>query len=263
MESPKGDYGFHQTYSPTRLTSNTTIQMHCHDSPITNHIVMHSFYNDMLGEFYNRAVVGLFELFRAQHVRIDEFIKYSKLYIHRMIPTKPLLESHQLFTNAFRSTQLGDFFNDLLYSVQCRCLPRILFCGYDVTLTDSNRSTYLTPGEGIYRNNTNNPLHANLRNFLRERLIGHNPFANSDIQQFQHQLLERVVGIDNNNTQTEWKFVGLAQRSGRRRWNNLNDVLGTLSQQMLEYGIVLLEVNVEENDWTAYNQMIRHAALDG
>jgi hypothetical protein len=63
-------------------------------------------------------------------------------------------------------------------------------------------------------------------------------------------------------------LVGLAQRLGRRKWRNLDEVMGEVqsrlkqSEARLGKRIVLVQMNVEE-DSSSYQQLVRHGALDG
>jgi hypothetical protein len=263
--TPKRKYGYQRDYTPTRMMANETERLGCSESPTPNHVILQSWYNDMLGEFYDRALVGLFELVEGQRVDVDDFVAHSKLYIHRMDPFKSLLDSHQLFTDAFRSSSLGDFL-ELFHGTQCRCMRRVLFCGYSSKRDQlDNTLTRLVPAGTVFSHpKVRTPVYRKIRNFLRERIILRNPFAQTDIRNFRASILRKhQLFRDSSRPISSWKIVGLAQRSGRRRWLNLNEVLQNLTQPMRKLGIVLVEINVEEDDWTPYRQMVRHAALDG
>jgi hypothetical protein len=244
------------------MSTNQTEQLKCIDSPTPNHIILQSWYNDMLGEFYDRALVGLFEFLEAQNVPIDDFVEFSQLYIHRMDPFKPLMDSHQIFTDAFRSSSLGDLLQ-LMDTTQCRCLPRVFFCGY--RNVKNGNLTNLTPASTVlHRTPQHTTVYAKMRNFLRQRLILDNQFALTDIRNFRSAVLQRnKLWRNSPRPISEWKLVGLTQRSGRRKWLNLTQVIQNLTEPMIAKGIVLLEVNVENEEWTPYQQMVRHAALDG
>ena len=262
--TPSRRYGYSKIYTPTRLTANQTTQLGCTDSHIPNHVILQSWYNSMLGEFYDRALVGLFEFLQAQEVSIDEFAQHSQLYIHRMDPFKPLMDSHQVFTEAFRSSALGDLLQ-LMDATRCRCLPRVLLCGYEQKRNRTTKTTTLVPSGSVFvRSRQPTATYAKMRNFLRRKMILNNPFAVTDVRNFRHAVLQRHMSLRNlTRPIMEWKIVGLTQRSGRRRWLNLTQVIQNLTQPMLDKGVVLLEVNVENEDWTPYRHVIRHAALDG
>jgi hypothetical protein len=53
----------------------------CPESPIPNHLVMHSYYNNMLGEFYAKTLVGLHELVRSQTDNFEDFVEQTQLYV--------------------------------------------------------------------------------------------------------------------------------------------------------------------------------------
>lgn len=105
--------------------------------------------------------------------------------------------------------------------------------------------------------------HAKLRFALRRHAILNNPFVRADIDDFRYMLFSTHVDAWEQRTDHgHWKIVGLAQRSLRRRWDNLETVHQVLSQSLYQNCVLLLVVNVENEDWNPYTQLVRHAALD-
>jgi hypothetical protein len=151
----------------------------CRYSPITNHMVFHSDYNDMLGEFYTRLFMGLWQIIKEIHhfqVKDDDsdtwtwqrqpqqqqhswdpkdpnnykyystlhsesqwdtnFLQHTQMYLHlrlhdhRSDLPPPLLESHRLFMDIFTSNPLLHIRTLLDHPGGCRCMKRVIFCGY-------------------------------------------------------------------------------------------------------------------------------------
>jgi hypothetical protein len=97
----------------------------CHESPITNHISIHSVYNMMLGEFYSRSLPVLHEIVQTQVDHIDDFLANTQMYVHMYDRNdKSMLDFHHAFTDAFRGHPLLDF-KSLLDNAGCQCLPRL------------------------------------------------------------------------------------------------------------------------------------------
>lgn len=113
------------------LTAGETQRMGCIDSSTPNHVILHSDFEHMLGEFYVRSIIGLFQLLEKQDVSTSEFAETSQLYLHRLDFDKSLMDSHHLFTDVFRSKPLQDVVQ-LLDNTHCQCLPRVLLCGYQI-----------------------------------------------------------------------------------------------------------------------------------
>lgn len=262
--------GFQRTYDVGRQSVAETVQRQCTDAKTHNHVILYSRYNDMLGEFYSRSIRGLYQLVQSLNVTAHHFATHTDLYIHRMNPSKPIMNSHMLFTDAFRGTPaLGDL-GDLLDTTACRCLPRVLFCGYQIERLPSKDKTYsprspntsssilrLIPSEGLHdptsESRRQRGEYAHLRQFLRQQLL-HSQVMR-DVEAYRASLLGRHT--------TNVRIIGLAQRNGRRKWRNMPQLLRRLKKPLRTRGIVLVEVNVEEEDWTPYQHLIRHAALDG
>ena len=246
----------------------------CVQSSLDNHMILFSQFNDMLGEWYDRTLVGLLVFLQDHQVPLQTFAQTTRLYIHRMDMTKPLLNTHHLLTEAFRTTPLGDVL-ELLDSPRCVCLPRVLFCGYNTKLDETDGRTQLTPAYGMFRRDNKRHwqkrLSSDLRNLLRKQLVTNNPLVQTDMQDYRQSLLKRYVfGAVRTQTPTtamtnnagDWKIVGLTQRTGRRRWHNLQQVLNHLTASLHAKRILVVEINVEDPEWTPYQHLVRHSGLD-
>jgi len=111
-------------HPPSSLLS--TLQ--CRDSPIPIHLVLSSFYSNMLGEFYVRALFGLWSLLKTATQRncLVLFLEQRQLYLllHESVSAS-ILDSHHLFTGAFRAQPLPHF-DALLHETNCRCQAVLL-----------------------------------------------------------------------------------------------------------------------------------------
>lgn len=242
-----------------------TSNAQCAVSPIIDHIIMYSYYNTMLGEFYARILKGLFEISRTADDYMD-FLQQTQVYVHMYNKNdKTMLESHHIFTDAFRGHPLLDL-KVLLHTAGCRCLQRLFLCGYNIDppnrkaqkkLSSSNKGISLTPGEGISAKNQE--AFAEVRKVLLKRVIDENPFMQADIQAYREKAL-RSKNIEGNFN--DWKVIGLSQRSGRRRWIGLTEIEQKCDLVLRSHKIICVEVNVESAEFHPYNHAVVHGGLD-
>jgi hypothetical protein len=241
-------------------------------------------YNDMLGEFYDRTLTNL----EVLHSKYD-WIRKAQLYLHLHRPYGPIMDSHRLFTTPWRTRPIHSVV-ELLDDAHCECLPRLILCGYDVDETAagddpdlppaatrdaagagapdgprSNASSVVrvVPGHGWAVTRKPDPnRYRTVRDRLREHLVHRNPHVRADIEAFRNRHLDLLkVPIADRGA---YRLVGLAQRLGRRRWLDLPRVQRNVQARLNSgaRGIALLEMNVEV-DSSSYQQLVRHAALDG
>jgi hypothetical protein len=236
----------------------------CHESPIPNHVSLHGNFDTMLGEFYVRVLVGLNEMARSQVDNMDDFLEQTQLYLHMYEKNnKAMLDSHHIFTDAFRGHPLLDF-KSLLDNAECQCLPRLLLCGYRRNKEKAAKlggGKVIEPGNGIFPWGTNYKynVYDDLRKRIRRRVL-ENPLARDDIKAYKEQVLrDKGVTADFD----DWKLIGLAQRSGRRRWLNLQENENACDQALRRHKILCTEINVEIKESYPYRQAISHGALDG
>jgi hypothetical protein len=247
-------------------------------------------YNDMLGEFYDRSLVFLDALRETQNWVVDG----TQLYLHLYRPYKPLLDSHHLFTSPYRSKPLLSVV-ELLDDATCQCLSRLILCGYDVrnataadvtvaatsaaggggpaaaTTTNSTpdaadaTAVLVRPGEGWdsqWKTRYKSDRFRMVRDRLRSTLVDKNPHVQQDIEKFRNMQFDRLNIF--RRDRPKYRLVGLAQRNGRRRWRDLSALQALVQEQLMwdsKY-IALVEMNVEV-DSSSYQQLVRHAALDG
>lgn len=227
--------------------------MNCHDSPTTNHIILFSMYNDMLGEFYTRSILFLYRL----SLQFERVTQDSQLYIHMFHFYKDLLDSHHLFTSPFRTHPLRSLKN-LVEDIPCTCFPRLIFCGYHTRTRNDSVVELHAGGPVEFDNNLGSLIHRDLRNFMRRRMIDENPSVQTDIQLFRQKLL----GRRHVSEMRKWKIVGLAQRNVGRRWRHLSNLMREVQERLYEKKILLVEMNLEERTSSPYQQLVRHGALD-
>ena len=165
---------------PLPYNNNTT--QTCVYSPITNHLVLHSNFNHMLGEFYTRTLLGVYDMIvhdihgyeyllasssnsgegsnntddnDSNVIDDDEIVEFdqdfmtnTQFYIHMKVHggsndniRHKILESHKLLLGMFTLNPLLDF-RTLLDNLSntCRCLKRIIFCGYINSNGSSNNN---------------------------------------------------------------------------------------------------------------------------
>lgn len=108
----------------------------------------------------------------------------------------------------------------------------------------------------------NTTWYRRVHHYMRESLVDGQPSVVLDAANFRTRMFEmhHVPLERRNNT----RLVGLSQREGRRRWRDLSSLMEGTQRTLRQNGhdIVLVEANVEI-DSSAYQQVVRHAALDG
>ena len=104
-------------------------------------------------------------------------------------------------------------------------------------------------------------LFHDVRTKLRN-IITTNPVIQKDVLKFRQHAFS-VEGVPSQD-QDHYKIVGLAQRSGRRRWTDLSSIRRFINQNFQRDGvpIVCIEMNLE-TDSSQYQQVVRHGSLDG
>ena len=180
----------------------------CPESPIPNHLVMHSFWNNVLGEFYARTLVDLNALARSQVDDFEDFVEGTQLYLHLYENDKPMLDSHHLFTDAFRSHPLLDF-KSLLQNSGCRCVRRLILCGYNEGDDDVGKKLVTPARAGIKPQSTSRRInmYQELRETIRRRVVLDNPRVQKDIEVYRKRVL-KAKGIE--TPFDDWKVIGLA-----------------------------------------------------
>lgn len=172
----------------------------------------------------------------------------------------------------------------------CECFEKMVFCGYDVftdKIPSNKRTNNLIPDQNLTYtlwNAANTALKwngycsvdeirtdlyscnewANLRTFLASNLMKRYPSTTNDILRFRRfKLLEKgFINKSYNGTTHEFIFVGLAQRSSRRSWINLPQVMELCNSLYTEkqINVICVEINVEKTI-NPHEQLVLHRGV--
>ena len=275
--------------SPSLTTLNNWMHgddVTCTYSPISHHMVLHSTYNHMIGEFYSRTILGLHQVMQnAPRLSALPNIQY---YVHFVDRRNDLFDGHRLFIGGLpnHTESLGNFVA-LMPQDSCRCYTKLIFCGYytknetqklirtnrsssvDVnvdTKGDENAPIILKPGEMIGNISCKPPKCTSYRK-LRRGLIKNYSLKYQDldeqIDQYRRNILINQGLLYNNDTTpiNDWKFVGLAHRKLRRKWLNIEDTISMCQRRFTKkHNVVCLTVNVEEAT-SPMEQLLMHRSL--
>lgn len=261
----------------------------CTYSPISHHMVLHSHFNHMIGEYYSRAILGLFHV--LQNVPSWSSFPDLQYYIHFVDRRNDLLDGHRLFLEGVSSHQTDSLKNfvSLMPLDPCRCYTKLIFCGYEKNemmsranwtwnitspivrvneTKDENAPINIRPG-GMILGNSNkcNPPHCTDYRQLRRGLIKSYsliyPELDEQIQQYRRKILIDQGLLLNNDTSSinQWKFVGLTHRKLRRIWLNIDEVISMCKRKFTkQHNVVCLTVNVEEAT-SPMEQLLMHRSL--
>ena len=246
----------------------------CSFSPVPNHLVAQSAYNDMMGEFYVRSLLGLNRWMRDFSSLSSEEIQ---IYVHFVDRRKErLFEGHKLFLGGLPNNGIFDSLVSLMpKNDTCMCYKKLIFCGYVVknavpvadndTRVDKDDDVYFfTPGPSITnpKAETDDAKYGNLRTDLIDTYYLMKPDLDEKIVQYQKRMLIQK-GIVLNNTVSDvigWKFVGLTHRRSRRVWLNIDDAVSMCDTRFRRHKIVCIKVDVEAAD-SAEEQLLMHRSL--
>lgn len=285
--------GYHSNGEMEEITSS--FLQTCQYSPISNHLVLQTYFNEMLGEFYGRSLTHLYyiqtSMTKATQTSLMDnssisseaiswFMEQTQIYLHVRTFTQhtKLLDSHHLFTDAFRSNPLLSF-TSLLDYTGCRCMKRLILCGYKAInghqvgkirglFSNSSILTELEPApKPLYSEQHDSFPHRDVRNTLLRVVVSSNPFLQKDIADFRAaaiaQLRPELTNMTRNQTHG-YRVVGLTQRVGRRRWLNLRDIIRRCNKLWFDgtNKVVCVEINIEQDDVNPVRQVVIHAACD-
>ena len=102
-----------------------------------------------------------------------------------------------------------------------------------------------------------------LRNFLSSNFVKHYPTLENDIVHLRKELLRAKGVIDDTyeGTTKEYTVVGLTQRTYRRAWINLPQIIESCDEATFADRVICVEVNVE-NTSSPFEQLVLHRSLD-
>eukprot|EP00934_Nitzschia_sp_Nitz4_P002356 Nitzschia sp. Nitz4//scaffold122_size67431//42624//44078//NITZ4_006088-RA/size67431-snap-gene-0.27-mRNA-1//-1//CDS//3329534412//2356//frame0 len=271
----------HVENRPVRLKwKESSSQSHCPYSPIKNHMIVHGYFNHMLGEFYERCFMGLVDMFltsiRVSNATWDTLSTQTQLYLHLNTgDVSSLLTSHKMLMGALSTNPLYRL-EDLLDGTQCRCLRRLILCGYQVLAESTHPELTLRPARhvGIQqhyfvdRTKKASPQYAAVRKFLRQRLVVGNPPMKENLipakrERIIREALQRAnLSVPDGIDHTKWKIVGFSQRSIRRKWTNLDEIL-SYCLKYAQHNVACFEINLENPEFDSVSQHIQvHASVD-
>ena len=183
------------TTIPIRKATDAVKNFTCPYSPLPNHMILNSLYNDMLGEFYDRIQIGLNYLVHEGHKDMQAVLDSTQMYLQLWNFDRKLMDSHHAFLSPYLSHPLLDF-KALLQYTSCMCVERLAMCGYQKGRYSPENQDIL-PGGGLDKErfmrpgfNKHDPLlYRRAYNFLQERVIQNNPLVQEDIARFRKVFL--------------------------------------------------------------------------
>jgi hypothetical protein len=257
----------------------------CSFSPPHNHLVTHSFFNDMMGEFYARTILGLN---RWMH---DYPHRETQMYVHLVKNSTDIFEGHRLFLGGVPNNNIIESFASLMpRNDTCRCFKKLIFCGYSrdtvtsfrsdsssryseqlrerirsrIDVDDANGIVFI-PGSG-----TTNPtanvhsdfaFHDLRRDLMKTYLLRYRDLE-EQIRRYRRNILVQMGLLGNSTIDAEerWTFVGFSRRKARRLWLNIDDAISMCNEKFGRYRVACITVDVEEaNDAKA--QLLMHRSL--
>ena len=260
-------YGAKVGYPPNitvRPATPDTLNMTCPYSPLPNHLVLFSLYNEMLGEHYYRIIVGL-NYILAKEEDPQALLESTQVYLHLYDFDRNLLESHHAFMAPFLTHQLLNI-KELMQTTACTCVERLVLCGYHFDKEGSDiqikghqgfwPTEYRRPE---WKERSDDPVTMKMAyENIRQKVILDNPFMQTDIANFRRDFL---AGKGVKDSFDDWKIVGFAQRTGRRKWLNLHNVMN-VCEKFRSKRIVCMEVNVEDAAFHPNHHVVVHGSLD-
>ena len=306
---------------PSKLDGNLTGG--CKFSHSRVHVVVQSLFNDMIGEFYSRSLLGLYGTITEGANRTNggalPWEEDVQFYAHIAYGNKVMLDGHKLLLSGMLSNPDSPppkSFGDLFMSTaeegrdadDCECYEKMVFCGYDVythdndvlskdimepavDLDDGNDVDAPVDRSLVYDRTTKFTLWSSgsidggadvancvrsgilddeygclewngLRRHMGDNFFRHYPTLAGDIAEKRREYLlnMNLIERDYSGNASEFTLVGLTQRTYRRSWINLPEILEKCNAAAFER-VICVEVNVEETS-SPFEQLILHRSLD-
>ena len=308
----------------------------CRISSSTVHVVLQSLFNDMIGEFYARTLLGLYRLMKNGVVdangnnegKLLPWEEDIQFYVHIAYGNKQMVDGHKLLLSGMLSNPDSPppkSFLDLFVLEEegkhddgdCQCYGKMVFCGYnvythdnDVLSKDMEPAVHVGDSEDIQEvrliskeddapisrsfnydpktkftlwsaarvgdsdlgscgrsSNLDGEEYAcqewsGLRLHLAANFLTHYPTLERDIVEKRREYLLEKGFVDKgyrDNTD-EFTVIGVTQRTYRRAWINLPDIIEKCNAAAFER-VVCVEVNVEKTS-SPLEQLILHRSLD-
>ncbi|KAL9191444.1 hypothetical protein ACHAXT_001150 [Thalassiosira profunda] len=266
----------------------------CSFSDAPYHMVVQSSWNEMMGEFYSRTMLGLDRWMQDYPIQAENV----QMYVHFVDKRKQrLFEGHRLFLRGLPNNDKFDLLLSMMPGETCQCYAKLVFCGYYVeTATtaivsedddgdndaddDNDSDSAITPTRQnvtIFKPKAviSNPktecgkadpqctVYRNLRRDLLDTYKQKGPQLEQKIRQYRVQLLEQKGYIRKGSASSvdEWKFVGLAHRKYRRRWLNIDEAIDLCDDKFANSKVACVTIDVEEAKSPA-EQLLMHHSLN-
>ncbi|EJK71288.1 hypothetical protein THAOC_07296 [Thalassiosira oceanica] len=214
----------------------------CPYSTVKHHLIVQSAYNDMMGEFYSRTLLGLNQWILDYPIESREQLQ---MYPHFVKFDRRMLVGHQMFLGGLPNNDIYRSFNDFVRDGRCQCFEKLIFCGYS---TERHSQAQLFPKQNLTGDQANRMLDVikpsgkidnpktqcgfatNRESLLNHNCVGYRRLRNSLHKVFNQKapslgemiratrreiLLEKgAISSDNDGVDVfEWKIVGLAKRT--------------------------------------------------
>ena len=249
-----------QVRNSSGFPDSTVEKLQCSTSPIAHHLVMYGWCDHMMGDFYHGILKSTTHLLK-EHAPIPE--DQLQFYLHPSERHK-LMDGHRIFLSTLPSSNPVLPFNSLLDMNRCQCLPRVSFCGYsnkpNTEVSDHVYETGMQVSPTFLKANTD-LLAKETRENIVEQVYKSNPFFANMVTLFRKKTLQ------GNNVdpaeESSWKILGLGQRSGRRRWLNLDEIIQSCNARFRDRKLMCVEMNVEIPGAHVVQQAVMHAGLNG
>eukprot|EP01084_Bolivina_argentea_P077873 141319_1 len=212
--------------------SNSTLsasELKCQYDPIYNHMILHSYYNQMIAELYMRTTLNLFYLMDYKQL-IDKTFKMHVFLEDNL----NLYISHRLFLEPFTNYE-PSLFSMLFESIHCNCYKRLFFCGF----TYNKYSHILKPMDRISTSVNQPKLMPKLVKRFNKWIKNIYPNIEQYIYEWRYKKLVSHFDMDTMKyiNVSEWKFIGFHQRYNRRRWLNVDNVIKRCNNKYNNYNI--------------------------
>lgn len=172
----------------------------------------------------------------------------------------------------------------------CQCYSELVFCGYNVTYMQQNERATFSLWPSSFLDATSNEIkgatspcdpispsfiqdpykckeYGKLRAYILSNIESQYTNLEQTIVDYRRRILfeRNMIDEDDSDDTNGWAIIGLAQRSSRRVWLNLSDVIDACNSYFLgadhQMKVVCIEVNVEHTS-TPYEQFTLHRSLD-
>lgn len=231
-----------------------------YDEETDNHIILSTQFMSMMGEFYLKVLTALHWLFNEREM-LDKYERDYKFYI--MLPEfADIFLGHRLFMERFTKYELQQFV-DLFEHYRCKCYRRLFFCGFQKLKDDDNGLYQLLPKQNLFGSRGKTlfdriPYFQSMINEYQLFITKHHTDIKEKVIEWKQNKLDLSL---RNQDASQWKFIGLYQRTKRRRWKNLRDALRVCNLKYNEYKIFCIEINLE-GFWHSMDIILMHQSCN-